>query len=221
MGAKSLSFVNLNKNQLPHADLLSGKDAEFSRHLRAAAQELARIIAPFQPDSGAIRHWDNLIREWSNCDQLPLYIRKTNNDFLRGAEVVHQTQRLLIPCDNGPAHWIYSMCANENLCVLEDIPLCIESLIPVAMMLGKKERHSKYRITKHEIDSPNKKGWKLAHRVGVGLNTRKPLNEIDISDLREHFVRLMSPSNMFLVPLQYAGLAETKEFIEAFGAVRV
>jgi hypothetical protein len=44
-----------------------------------------------------------------------------------------------------------------------------------------------------------------------------PLADVDVDRLREHFRKFMSPSNMFVIPLKYAGLGELPEFCEAIG----
>ena len=62
-------------------------------------------------------------------------------------------------------------------------------------------------------------GWKVAHIDGVGLGNRTTVAELSESTLREHFRKLMRPSNMFVIPLKYAGLAELPEFCEAVGAL--
>lgn len=60
--------------------------------------------------------------------------------------------------------------------------------------------------------------WKVAHIDAVGLGNRA-LVDIGESTLRQHFRKLMTPSNMFVVPLKYAGLAELPEFCQAIGTM--
>jgi hypothetical protein len=89
-----------------------------------------------------------------------------------------------------------------------------EKQIPVAMIIAKKEKSSaQFGCTLSEAVDLNAKGWKLAHVKPVGLNARIPLSEIPIALIKDHFARLMSPSNMFVVPKRLAGLAEVPEFI--------
>ena len=50
----------------------------------------------------------------------------------------------------------------------------------------------------------------------VGLGYTDALTTLSLSELQARFVRILSPSNMFLVPKAYAGIAETPEFVSAF-----
>ncbi len=170
------------------------------------------------PDKISINHWDNLVEEWVKDSKLPLYIRKSGDKYLRGSEIIHKSGRILIPVDNGPAHWVFCMCINKKLINIKKVSNLIKKdKIPVAYILKKGEaKSSKYKCTEHSIDTPNKKGWKIAHKEPIGLNTRRKLKEIDINILERHFTKFMSPSNIFLVPLPYAGLAEIKEVIDIF-----
>jgi hypothetical protein len=46
------------------------------------------------------------------------------------------------------------------------------------------------------------------------LCTLQALDQMPEARLREHFVRLMSPGNMFVVPSRYGGLGGVPEFCE-------
>lgn len=211
-----MNFKN-NTHQIPECNEVIADGGDFTDHLTAVAQKLKSKISRAELDQLSAKHWENLILEWSTNPLMPLYIRKTNSNFPRGSEVVHKSGRILIPCDNGPAHWSFSMCFNKNLPNLDEVRSFIQSdKIPVAMILKENERNSKYRFTKHEIDTPNAKGWKIAHKKQIGLNSRVPLNDVSVYALTDHFVKFMSPANMFLMPLRYAGLAEIDEVIEVF-----
>jgi hypothetical protein len=87
------------------------------------------------------------------------------------------------------------------------------------MALGAVERGAaKYTCTRQRIAGPNGMGWKVAHIEDVGLGFSAALTEVPLDTLCAHFQRFLSPRNTFLVPLAYAGVAETPEFIEAFKA---
>lgn len=195
---------------------------EFAKHLTDAGAILEKLTRQSQPKKEAVTHWHQLICAWAADETMPLYIRKLNAKFVRGAEFKHkETGRLIICTDNGPAHWSIAMAANENLLELNQIKMMIAAdAIPIAFALGSREKDSKYRFCKHEVDFPNKKGWKVSHIKEIGLGTRKPITELPIEDLKEHFINFLSPANMFLVPLQYGGLAEVAEVIEVFGKKR-
>lgn len=209
--------IKYKTHQIPQYDEVIPEDDDFSYHLTMLAQNLKSKIAKVDLEQFAVAHWENLIKEWSTNPAMPLYIRKTNGRFPRGSEIIHKSGRVLIPCDNGPAHWSFSMCFNKNLLTLGEVQSFIQSdKIPIAMILKSYERSSKYRFTRHEIDMPNFKGWKIAHKKKIGLQSRKPINEMDMEILIEHFVQFTNPANMFLFPLKYAGLAEIDEIIQVF-----
>jgi hypothetical protein len=89
--------------------------------------------------------------------------------------------------------------------------------IPIALALNRREREwarCNYHLNEFERENPNFAGWKLAHIESVGLNHSGKLTELDLSTLKKHFVNLMTPSNMFVIPMEYAGLAELPEFCE-------
>ena len=64
----------------------------------------------------------------------------------------------------------------------------------------------------------NLQGWKLAHIEPIGLKSRHPLKDRDIKELENHFMKFLDPSNMFVVPKKWAGIAEAEESIDVFRA---
>lgn len=59
-------------------------------------------------------------------------------------------------------------------------------------------------------------GSKVAHIDNVRLGYARGLAEITLPILAARHRRFLVPSNILLVPKQYAGVAETHEFIAAF-----
>jgi len=93
--------------------------------------------------------------------------------------------------------------------------------VPIAFAPLKEER--KYfkdhpGSLRHKDYNLNLKGWKLAHIEPVGLHTNKPISEIEIEKLETHFKKYLDPSNMFVVPKMWSGVAETVEMISVFRA---
>jgi len=89
--------------------------------------------------------------------------------------------------------------------------------IPVALALKTFEQErATYHCTRTEI-SLNKLGWKVGHLHDVGLG-RGDLPTMPVEKLFEHFSRFLSPSNMFVVPLSWAGLAELPEMLASLRA---
>jgi hypothetical protein len=122
----------------------------------------------------------------------------------------------LVPVDNSPAQWAFGYACVKGSLKLADIRQFVdEDMIPVAMILQKKEKAAaRFRCTLGGTVDLNSKGWKLAHIRPVGLGSRTPLSDIPLNAIVDHFRRLMSPSNMFVVPKQWAGLAEPHEFVQ-------
>jgi hypothetical protein len=77
---------------------------------------------------------------------------------------------------------------------------------------------ARFKCTLGKVPSPNASGWKLAHVDGVGLATTVPLTDLGETQLCGHFLKLMSPRNMFVVPTKYSGLGELPEFCAAVRA---
>jgi len=121
----------------------------------------------------------------------------------------------LIKVDNSPAQWAFSMACDNKTPILKDLVTDLNNgNIPIAMVLSKS---AVYRgsIT-NSIYNVNKQGWKLAHIDHVGLYTRQPVEDISINKLIEHHKKLLSPSNMFVVPKEYGEIAEIDAFINVF-----
>lgn len=183
---------------------------------------LARVWATHpsrpQPERNVLDCWDELIVRWADDTSLPLYVRKAANN--RGSALLHRSGRVIVPTDNSPAHWSFAAAVLGKTPTLEDVRLQVSTdAIPVAMLLKSVERQAaRFKCTLGKVPSSNASGWKLAHVDGVGLATSVPLTDLNETQLREHFIRLMSPRNMFVVPNKYSGLGELPEFREAVRA---
>ena len=184
----------------------------------ALVEELARLWAQasqrLRPDAKVSRHWDHLVAAWSVDPSLPLYVRKAENN--RGSIVHHASGQNLVPTDNSPAQWAFAKAVLRERPSLEDIYSAIqEDRIPVAMILKVVEKDkATYRCTLPRVN-PNSAGWKVCHVDGIGLGKGGSLEETNLPILQEHFRKLMAPSNMFVIPLRYAGLGELPEFCHA------
>ncbi|NTV47715.1 MAG: hypothetical protein HGB11_14620 [Chlorobiales bacterium] len=168
----------------------------------------------------AVAHWSELLAAWVAADDLPLFVRKHSNN--RGSILAHSTGRTLVPCDNSPAHWAYVMASNGACPSLQDIrALLAEDAIPIAMIQKAVEKPSaQYHCTLARRFNVNDYGWKLAHIQGVGLKNRTHISALPLNRLTTHFLSLMSPSNMFVVPLAWAGIAEIEVVIQAVASAQ-
>ncbi len=165
-----------------------------------------------------LQRWDSLLDEWANDPELPLYVRKSSS--IRGSEVEHNDGRKIVFCDNSPAHWSYVMASSGECPSLPEIKVMVSSdLIPVVMIQKVADRpNAKYNHSLSSKFNVNKHGWKLAHIQPVGLKVRTRVSEISLDTIIQRFKFLLSPANMFVVPLAWAGLAEAQEVIDAIVA---
>lgn len=168
-----------------------------------------------RPSAVALALWSALLEAWVEDDGVPLFVRKHSAN--RGSVILHASGRALVPCDNSPAQWAFVMAAAGECPTLHDIKsMFAEDAIPVAMIQKAAERASaKQRCTLSRQFSVNHHGWKLAHIQQIGLNERTSIAELPMERLVSHFRALMSPSNMFVVPLAWAGMAEVEPVIQA------
>ncbi|MCE9612914.1 MAG: hypothetical protein K8T26_01470 [Lentisphaerae bacterium] len=90
-----------------------------------------------------------------------------------------------------------------------------QDAIPIALALKSEEmKTATYKCPLGKF-SVNVHGWKLCHVVPIGMNTAMPLEQVNTANICQHFTRLISPSNHFLVPKEWGGLGELPEFIQA------
>ncbi len=162
-----------------------------------------------------LNSWEQLISDWAKDETMPLIIRKGSQ---RGREFVHSaTHRVIIASDNTFALWVYrnildgktfSLDELKSKLLNNDIPM-VYALTPAEKKVAK---HTK-TLSKDALSDSDTK-WKLCHIHPVGLNTRKPLQEIDIDTLVAHFKWYANPKNMFILPKEIGGLGEITEFID-------
>jgi hypothetical protein len=188
--------------------------------LRALAAEWAASPARPEPAPDVLAHWDQLIAAWVADDTLPLFARKFRGN--RGAFLTHVSGRVVIPADNTPAHWTYAQALRGVCPTLDDVRRSMaDNGIPVAMIMTPAERRlATLTGARTKAENMNAVGWKLAHIKPIVLKGATALPNVPIARLREHFRLFMSPSNMFVIPLALAGLAETVEAVEAIVAWR-
>ena len=196
------------KRQFPTApQLLPGEMPALVRQLADAwAQEPSRP----RPSSSVLAHWDSLVKTWSEDATLPLLVRKVASN--RGSVLTHASGRQIVPTDNSPAHWSFALAVLGEKPTLEWVRHQLESdAIPVAMILKASERAAaKFKCSLGRVVNPNAAGWK----VSQGLASAGSVETTPEPRLREHFIRFISPRNMFVIPTSYAGLGELPEFCD-------
>ena len=130
----------------------------------------------------------------------------------------HASGRTIVPTDNSPAQWSCVVALQGGKPTLDKVRALIAADgIPVAMILKKTEKEvAQYKCSRSPVPNPNTLGWKVAHIDAVGLGYGGPIVDMTVSSLAAHHKRFLSPSNIFLVPIEYAGAAETPDFTRAF-----
>ena len=136
------------------------------------------------------RHWDSLIEEWVESD-LPLIVRKSSG--VRGEEIRHSGGRSVIIADNSPAQWAFAKAFEHSLYTLHDIKRLLErDDIPFAFATKASDKSRiKYKRTLTLRESLGSRKWKLCHIEEVGLNLRKPIDEISLDLIKEKFRLLL------------------------------
>jgi hypothetical protein len=163
--------------------------------------------------------WTVLIGDWIANSDLPLLVRKAQNN--RGSCILGAGGRKLIPTDNSPAQWAFAY-AHSGRCpsVQEIVPLLERSELPVAMILkGNERQHAIYKGVRSKCLGTSDNGWKLALIVDVALGGQGPIETYSFDKIAAHFARFMSPANMFVVPAEFAGLAEVTAFIKGYCSI--
>ena len=139
--------------------------------------------------------WQKLINDWVEARDVPIFVRKHQNN--RGARLNHETGRVIVPADNGPAHWAIRL-ALDGICpTLKEVRNFVaEGSIPVAMVVKRVERALFSFQPSLQSTAVNKSRWKVCHIEQVKLGTRQPLESAPMKLLENHFRRFLSPANM-------------------------
>lgn len=155
--------------------------------------------------------WDKLIDEWVADKNMPLIIRKETNK--RGQSFMHPCGREIIISDNTVAIWVYSNVLKGKVFTISQIKeLLSQNELPMVFM-ATKEVKANAKYTK-PLGNYSLSDWKLCHIQPVGFNTHTNINDLDISDIKDHFKKYVNPNNMFILPKEIGYLGEIGTFIE-------
>lgn len=165
-----------------------------------------------QIDVSVLQSWNNLIEEWIADKDMPLIIRKETNK--RGQSFVHSSsKREIIVSDNTVAIWVYSNVLKRKVFTLTQIKdMLNQNELPMVFMATKEiKANAKYTkpLGRYALSD-----WKLCHIQPVGFNTNTTIEDLEISDIEDHFRKYVNPNNMFLLPKEIGYLGEIDVFIE-------
>ena len=199
---------NVHKTSIPQKDFV-GDD------IRQKIKEIGILWrnSPHNPliDSEVVKKWDNLIEEWVADETMPLIIRKETSK--RGRAFNHPCGREIIVSDNTVAIWVLSNVLKGKVFTLSDIKeLLQDNELPMVFM-ATKEIKAKAKYTK-SLGSYALSNWKVCHIQPVGFNTNASIEDLEISDIENHFRKYVNPNNMFLLPKEIGYLGEIDVFIE-------
>ena len=164
-----------------------------------------------QIDVKVLDNWNNLIEEWIADKEMPLIIRKETNR--RGQAFVHPCGREIIVSDNTVAIWVYNNVLKGIVLTLSKIKeLLSKKELPMVFMATKEiKANAKYSKPLGSYALP---GWKVCHIQPVGFNTNTNIENLEISDIEDHFRKYVNPKNMFVLPKEIGDLGEIDVFIE-------
>ena len=183
--------------------------------IREKIREIGRLwrLSEHNPhiDKDVLQNWEHVIDEWIADPNMPLIIRKDTSK--RGQSFLHPSGREIIVSDNTFAIWVYYCVMNSKtytLSQLKELLSCNE--IPMVFMQTKDIlEKGKYTRPLGAYSLPE---WKLCHVEPVGFNSNKPIEELDIKDIQEHFRKYANPNNMFVLPKEIGYLGEIQIFID-------
>lgn len=193
---------------MPIKDLVGGE-------IRMKIKEIGALWhdSPNNPqiDIEVLRRWDNLIEEWIADKNMPLIIRKEANK--RGQSFVHPCGREIIISDNTVAIWAYNNVLKGTVFTLSQIKeLLSQKELPMVFMATKEiKANAKYTKPLGSYAMPD---WKLCHIQPVGFNTNTSIENLEISDIENHFRKYVNPNNMFVLPKEIGYLGEIDVFID-------
>lgn len=164
-----------------------------------------------QIDVKILENWNNLIEEWIADKDMPLIIRKETSK--RGQAFNHPCGREIIVSDNTVAIWVFSNVLNGKVFTLSDIKELLQNNELPMVFMATKEIKAKAKYTK-SLGSYALSNWKVCHIQPVGFNTNTSIEDLEISDIEDHFRKYANPNNMFVLPKEIGYLGEIGVFIQ-------
>lgn len=159
-----------------------------------------------------LESWEQVINEWIEDEEMPLIIRKDANK-LKGQSFIHPSKREIIVSDNTFSIWVCGRVMNNETYTLKQLKeMLFNNEIPMVFMQTEDVKNKgKYTKPLGGFSLPD---WKVCHIDPVGFNSNKSIEELDILAIKEHFKKLASPYNMFVLPKEIGDLGEIQIFID-------
>lgn len=199
---------NVRKTSIPQKDIV-GDD------IRQKIKEIGILWrnSPHNPsiESEVLKKWENLIEEWVADETMPLIIRKETSK--RGQAFNHPCGREIIVSDNTVAIWVFSNVLKGKVFTLSGIKELLQNNELPMVFMTTEEIKAKAKYTK-PLGSYALSNWKVCHIQPVGFNTNTSIEDLEISDIEDHFRKYVNPNNMFLLPKGIGYLGEIDVFIE-------
>jgi hypothetical protein len=156
---------------------------------------------------------------------MPLLVRKESNKWGGYIRSHPARESGVAHCDNSPAQWVRRRCLEESYGIGEIIEyphletLILNRAFPLRMVIKTKVRLDPLCEFKKGLRPKDgvstELGYHTAHVVDVGLDVSSEIKDVAIDHLELHFIRLMSPLNMMVVPMPLKGLADLACFRKA------
>lgn len=155
--------------------------------------------------------WEKMIEEWIDDETMPLIVRKQVSR--RGHSVVHKSGREIIISDNTVAIWAFANVLKGKVFSLSEIRRLLQNRELPIVFMSTKEIRENAKYAKALVKNPLS-DWRLCHISPVGLNTNRAIEDLSISEIKDHFRKYISPRNMFVLPKEIGYLGEIDEFIK-------
>ncbi len=183
--------------------------------LFALGREWAKICP--RPDQDVLAAWEELLTSWCADARLPYLARKSK---LKGQKFSVQ-EREVIATDNSPANWALFGALSGKCPSPEEVRSLIqEDRLPICKAMSRElAQAASYRGALSRREDLNVRGWKVAHIRGVGEESLD-LSKSSLEEVERHFKRFISPSNLFVIPMEWGGIAEVPAFLTGFVGVQ-
>ncbi|MDR1779413.1 MAG: hypothetical protein LBR50_01615 [Tannerella sp.] len=175
----------------PTKETDNGKFVDLDNTLDDVAKALVKADLVIILDESDYKKWDEFVEAWADNEKWPLVVRSStlSNSKDRGKRETEVDRRKIIFKDNTPAHQMF-----VNAYKKKDVPTNYEDALKGSLVSSKK--------------------WYVAHVEPVIQGKQTKITERKLEDIKGIHTRLLKPSNIILIPLEYKGLGEVPGFLD-------